>query len=619
MKVFRHRLALLILAIGLLVAACTEPETTPTTTTTSVVETTTTTIAPAEVSGTAYDLLHLSTHPNGAQLVVSRVEVFDDSTVVSGHLINGSLLELRLGSGTTSLVADDGTEVEMIGDLPFTRVPAAEEADLVLRFGSIGNAETVTLQFNQGGGASPTSASSNNPAFVLGPMDLDEGGTRPALAPPVPVAASTSTSTGIELVVDGVNFTETRIGVQVRISNPTNLEVRVAPTAAPCVVVDDLGNFYSLVLPEGEGFISVPAGEALAGTLVFGGRIHPDASTLTVGLNAGSGGAPLGGRVVPELVIRDIPMAGTDGLEPLPEPLNVGETSRHPAGVDVTVDRVTFTPAGMEASVVIVNDRGDNVGLASSGAFMIDDADGVYPLVGLADNPQLVVEASTTVEATIGFSGRVGAEATEVALLFNPEGDPEDPEERRPPFTFGPYTLTRGGAPTEPATAEVFPVGARSRLQPADLVVTQVDRITETLREFDATTVDGGFRLTLPDSILFDFGSAELRADHSPTLSLIAEVLDFYADAQIIVVGHTDSVGSDSANQALSERRAQSVVDALVASQGISADRVSAEGRGGSEPVADNTNPDGSDNPEGRQLNRRVEIVVLTDEPVDLG
>jgi outer membrane protein OmpA-like peptidoglycan-associated protein len=164
----------------------------------------------------------------------------------------------------------------------------------------------------------------------------------------------------------------------------------------------------------------------------------------------------------------------------------------------------------------------------------------------------------------------------------------------------------------------VFPVGERTRIGPADLVVSQVDRITETLREFDATEVDGGFRLTLPESILFDFGSADLRPDAGPALDLIAEVLAFYSDAEVIVVGHTDSVGSDGANQQLSDRRAQSVVDLLVSEHGIALDRLSAEGRGETEPVSENANADGSDNPEGRQANRRVEIVVLTDEPVEL-
>jgi outer membrane protein OmpA-like peptidoglycan-associated protein len=284
----------------------------------------------------------------------------------------------------------------------------------------------------------------------------------------------------------------------------------------------------------------------------------------------------------------------------------------------VTVGSVSFNRSGLETSVIIANDRAENVALAGSRTFATDDVGSVYPLVPLADSPQLVVEAGTTVEATLGFSGRIDDEATELSVVFNVDGSQTDPDTRQPSFAFGPYELVRGEGPVEPVTAQVFPVGDRTQLVPADLVVSQVDRITETLREFDAEEVDGGFRLTLPDSILFDFGSSELRVDAAPTLSLIAEVLVFYSDADVIVVGHTDSIGSDQANQSLSEERAQSVVDVLVSDHGIAVDRLAAEGRGESEPVAENTNPDGSDNPEGRQLNRRVEIVVLTDEPVEL-
>ena len=74
------------------------------------------------------------------------------------------------------------------------------------------------------------------------------------------------------------------------------------------------------------------------------------------------------------------------------------------------------------------------------------------------------------------------------------------------------------------------------------------------------------------------------------------------------IEGHTDSIGSDSYNQALSERRAQAVKAYLV-SKGISATRLSTEGKGESEPIADNTK-NGRDNPEGRAMNRRAELKV---------
>lgn len=605
------------LVLGLLLSGCTGSE--PTVASSTTVPATTSTSLLPEASGRAYDVLELASHPNGAQLVVDRVEVLSDSTVVSAHLINGSLFELRLGSGETRLLMSDGGTVGLVGEFPVTRVPPAGEVDLVLRFGPVSGEGPLTLQFNQGGGSSPSSRASNAPSFELGPIELDADGSRPDLPPPVAVATSTSTTSGIELVVEGVNFTDTRIGVLARISNPTDVEARIAPTAVPCVLVDDLGNIYSLVLPEGEGFLSVPAGEAVAGTLVFGGRIHPDTSLLTVALNAGGGSnLSVGGRVLPELIIKEIPLSGTAGLAPLPESLEVGETSKHPAGVDVTVDSISFNPTGVEVSVTIANGRDDSVSLAAAGALAGDDVGSTYRLVPLADNPELVVDGNTTVEATLGFSGRIDDAAAELTVVFNANGSVSDPATRQPSFVFGPFQLVRGEESSEPVTAQVFPVGERTRIGPAELVVSQVDRITETLREFDATEVDGGFRLTLPESILFDFGSADLRSDAGPALDLIAEVLAFYSDAEVIVVGHTDSLGSDAANQQLSERRAQSVVDVLVSEHGIALDRLSAEGRGETEPVSENTNPDGSDNPEGRQANRRVEIVVLTDEPVEL-
>ena len=79
----------------------------------------------------------------------------------------------------------------------------------------------------------------------------------------------------------------------------------------------------------------------------------------------------------------------------------------------------------------------------------------------------------------------------------------------------------------------------------------------------------------------------------------------------IIEIGsHTDSRGTDLYNETLSQNRAQSVVDYLV-SKGIDKKRIKAKGYGEKEPIAPNQNPDGTDNPEGRQMNRRTEFRVV--------
>lgn len=104
--------------------------------------------------------------------------------------------------------------------------------------------------------------------------------------------------------------------------------------------------------------------------------------------------------------------------------------------------------------------------------------------------------------------------------------------------------------------------------------------------------------------ILFDFNSDRLKAESTPTLREIGEMLQDHAEMSLLIEGHTDSEGDDAYNQELSQRRAQSVVAYLVAEYGIAAERLASEGFGEAMPVADNATP------EGRQQNRRVELVV---------
>ncbi len=119
---------------------------------------------------------------------------------------------------------------------------------------------------------------------------------------------------------------------------------------------------------------------------------------------------------------------------------------------------------------------------------------------------------------------------------------------------------------------------------------------------YDRLMADGR---VVTHGILFDTGSATIRPESTPTLQDLARTLQQHGDLRLSIEGHTDSVGSADANQRLSEQRAQAVVDYLVSRESISRDRLQAVGKGQSEPVADNGTA------EGRQTNRRVELVVL--------
>jgi OmpA-OmpF porin, OOP family len=105
--------------------------------------------------------------------------------------------------------------------------------------------------------------------------------------------------------------------------------------------------------------------------------------------------------------------------------------------------------------------------------------------------------------------------------------------------------------------------------------------------------------------ILFDSGSDRIRPESTPTLKEIAQMLNEHADLKLLIEGHTDNVGDDAFNQTLSEKRANAVRDHLIANYGIEASRLQAKGFGETKPVGSN------DTPEGRQNNRRVELVKI--------
>lgn len=115
------------------------------------------------------------------------------------------------------------------------------------------------------------------------------------------------------------------------------------------------------------------------------------------------------------------------------------------------------------------------------------------------------------------------------------------------------------------------------------------------------------FRL---NNVFFDFDKYSLRSESFVELDRVVAFLNEYPHIEIEMSAHTDSKGSDEYNMTLSDNRAKSVREYIIG-KGIAAGRIVSHGYGETMPVASNTNPDGSDNPEGRQLNRRVEFKIL--------
>ena len=115
--------------------------------------------------------------------------------------------------------------------------------------------------------------------------------------------------------------------------------------------------------------------------------------------------------------------------------------------------------------------------------------------------------------------------------------------------------------------------------------------------------VGEGIAVTFDSGILFPFDSAELTSEARSNLRKLADSLQAEARTDVMIVGHTDSDGSDSHNQQLSERRGRSTQDHL-SSLGVASSRLASRGRGEAEPIASNGTT------EGRRQNRRVEVAI---------
>ena len=144
--------------------------------------------------------------------------------------------------------------------------------------------------------------------------------------------------------------------------------------------------------------------------------------------------------------------------------------------------------------------------------------------------------------------------------------------------------------------AELSKTKEAARLQARDMEVEQLRR------ELQAVSTDRGMVITLGD-VLFSTGSAVLQPGAMNTIERLAMFMAEYPTRTVVIEGYTDDVGTEAFNLGLSERRAASVRNALV-DAGVSPERVTTVGYGEAKPVASNSTA------EGRQMNRRVEIVI---------
>ena len=270
-----------------------------------------------------------------------------------------------------------------------------------------------------------------------------------------------------------------------------------------------------------------------------------------------------------------------------------------------SVEGVTVSPAKCDGSSLI---SGSTI-FGGDGSAVSSSANGT--VVNAGDGSGVITEGSTTITYAGDGSGTYTNMATMLTITVDADGSGT--------YTTPDTTFTLdgkgSGTYTNTSSGETIINNGDGTAQVNGHKVTDAPKVDKAAKLGKFPAVESlkpvescGTLITLEDGVLFDFGKSEIRSDASQTLKKLADVLNNAKVPAAHIYGHTDSISDEAFNQQLSEARANDVSGELK-KDGVTA-TMDATGYGESKPVAPNENADGSDNPAGRALNRRVEIFI---------
>lgn len=338
-----------------------------------------------------------------------------------------------------------------------------------------------------------------------------------------------------------------------------------------------------------------------------------DRPTNTVSEEAG--GATVGralGAVI--AIVSVVCMALVLGAEPLgAQQRPVVALAEHPNGTIVRIHKMTEEPRAMRLEISVLNRSSNRIALSAQGGAVLADARGnSYQALPLDGNPELGVPPGGRLDTALTFPGQLKPGVRKLTLSFNggTSGAVDDANTAAPGIAMvlplGSEHWTRVAA-----DASAFPQApAQASANAADVQqkAAQVDTLRNAL---GARPTEKGLVVTLEGDVLFEFDKAEVLPAAEPTLHKLAELIKKTRPSAVLVEGHTDSKGSKDYNVKLSLSRAVAVAVWLERIGGITGTKIDKVGYGEKMPVAWNSQPDGSDNPEGRHRNRRVEVILI--------
>lgn len=491
-----------------------------------------------------------------------------------------------------------------------------------------------------------------------------------ACAMPVPAGAADQAverraehPDGASIHITGIGVREDSIVLTAELANAGDRDIRLN-RAHSFVLNDGARGSYRLNPPPDNGEMRVPAHARLPAELVFIGSLNAAARRLLLSTNEGVGTADNPFDDAPVLHL-DLPVSPVSGA---------GTQANHPDGVSLKIRNIVAFPSAVVVSLIAINGNDREIALNENDSLVLTEergaTDGLQPP---ASNRTLAVPSGERLEASLVFPRHTAGDVARVTLSTNDGsgGTPDNPFETKPVFkvtvpvdrrgepgvvpptriSLAPIARTRLSAPTAiaPAVAAAVtlpappprpadardgekpgvlpgPGAPRSAVLPASPTVAvapppvqppsapAIQPATMTVAQLKAALraedTEQGMRLVLPADMLFGTSPGTLSGNADTMLEATARLIAALHPREILVAGHTDGVGRDDDNLALSERRAQAVAGWLHAHTGKTPPRIVEKGYGRTRPVAPNHNADGSDSPEGRQQNRRIEIYL---------
>lgn len=292
----------------------------------------------------------------------------------------------------------------------------------------------------------------------------------------------------------------------------------------------------------------------------------------------------------------------------------------HPSGVVLQVLSVRASGERAVVSIRVLNGRDREIELdaLTEKSYIVTDSGEKLMLVESPTNSDLAVQPGKTMDGELVFAGALPSSGNAVMILNEHDSGGEYTRNPRLEVTL-PLDGSRGGSiPEASALSNMQPLptgrfaaatGGGSQFGAAGQATSSLSAVQELRSELGAVDTDRGTLVSLPGDVTFDFDKATIQSGAQPTLDRLAQLIAASGDGRIAIEGHTDARGDDLYNKRLSEQRAEAV-KAYLAEKGVDAARLNTIGLGEMRPVAPNAKNDGSDDEEGRQRNRRVEVIL---------